>query len=131
MLEPRRLYGTYGKRPDGFTMIPRTTGKQWVWDVTVVDAFAPSRLNQGSLGNPVPTATEAEAREIEKFRELIDNGYNFQPVVMEVQDSLGESSEIARFCKIFCRSHDDHRAGSGFRGNGFQWLFRSAMRPLF
>ena len=52
MLEPRGLYRTDGKRPDGVTMIPWEMGKQLVWDVTVVDALAPSRLNQGSLCNP-------------------------------------------------------------------------------
>ena len=52
-------------------------GKQLVWDVTVVDALAPSRLSQGSLCNPGTTATEAEARKIQKYHELIDNGYIF------------------------------------------------------
>ena len=77
-------------------------GKQLVWDVTVVDALAPSRLDQGSLCNPGTTATETEARKIEKYRELIDNGYFFQPVALEVQGSLGESSEIfiTRLCKM-------------------------------
>ena len=87
MLEPRWLYRTNGKRPDGVTMIPWKMGKQLVWDVTVGDALAPSRLNQGSLCNP--GTTEAEARKIEKYRELIDNGYVFQPVALEVQGSSG------------------------------------------
>ena len=65
-LEPRGLYRTDGKHPDGVTMIPWEMGKQLVWDVTVVDALAPSRLNQGSLCNPGTTATETEARKIEK-----------------------------------------------------------------
>ena len=114
MLEPRGLYRTDGKRPDGITMIPWEMGKQLVWDVTVVDALAPSRINQGSLCNPGTTATDAEARKSEKYRELIENGYIFQPVALEVQGSLGESSEvfIARLCKMLCRSHDDQRAGS-------------------
>ena len=113
MLEPRGLYGTDGKRPDGVTMIPWGMGKQLVWDVTVVDALAPSRLNQGSLCNPGTTATEAEAHKIEKYNELIDNGYIFQPVALEVQGSLGENSEIfiTRLCKLLCRSHDDQRTG--------------------
>ena len=104
MLEPRGLYRTDGKRPDGVAMILREMGKQLVWDVTVVDALAPSRLNQGSLCNPRTTATEAEARKIEKYRELLDNGYIFQPVALEVQGSLGESSEIfiTRLCKMLC-----------------------------
>ena len=95
-------------------MIPWETGNQLVWDVTVVDALALSRLNQGSLCNPGTTATEAEARKIENYRELRDNGYIFQPVALEVQGPLGESSEIfiTRLCKVLCRSHEDQRAGS-------------------
>ena len=61
-INPRGLYRTDGKRPDGVTMIPWEMGKQLVRDVTVGDALAPSRLNQGSLCNPGTTATEAEAR---------------------------------------------------------------------
>ena len=94
MLEPRGLYRTDGKRPDGVTKIPWEMGKHLVWDVTVVDALASSRLNQGSLCNTGTTATEAEARKIEKYRELIDNGYFFQQVALEVQGSLGEISEF-------------------------------------
>ena len=114
MLEPRGLHRTDGKRPHGVTMIPWEMGKQLVWAVTVVDALAPSRLNQGSLCNPGTTATEAEARKVEKYRELIDNGYIFLPVPLEVQCSLDESSEIfiTRLCKMLCRSQDDQRAGS-------------------
>ena len=105
---------TYGKRPDGVTMIPWEMGKHPMWDVTVVDSLAPSRLNQGSLCNPGTTATEAEARKIEKYCELIDNGYIFQPVALEVQGSLGDSSEIfiTRPCEMLCRSHNDQRVGS-------------------
>ena len=66
-------------------MIPWEMGKQLVWDVTVVDALAPSHLNQGPLCNPGTTATEAEARKIEKYRELKHNGYIFQPVALKVQ----------------------------------------------
>ena len=47
------------------------------------------------------------------FRELIDNGYIFQPVALEVQGSSGARSEIfiTRLCEMLCRSHDDQRAG--------------------
>ena len=48
---------TDGERPDGVTMIPWEVGKQLVWDVLVVDALAPSRLNQGSFCFPGTTAT--------------------------------------------------------------------------
>ena len=58
-------------------MIPRDLGKHLVWDVTVLDALATGRLNQGSLCNPGTVATKAEARETEKYWELIDTGqYN-------------------------------------------------------
>ena len=81
MLELSGLSRTDDKRPDGVTMIPWKMGKQTVWDVTVVDAFAPSRLNHGSLCNPGTTATVAEVRKYEKYRELFDNGCIFQPVL--------------------------------------------------
>ena len=67
MLEPRQLYRTDGKRPDGVPMIPWEMGKQLVWDLMVVDALAPSRINQGSLCNPGNDATGAETRKIEKY----------------------------------------------------------------
>ena len=120
MLEPRGLYRTDGKRPDGVTMILWEMGKQLVWDVTVVDALARRRLNQGSLCKQGTTTTEAEASKIEKYRELLDNVYIFQPVALEVQGSLGESSEIfiTRLCKMLCRSHDDQRVGSFLK----QWI---------
>ena len=113
MLEPRGLYRTDGNRSDDVTNNSWEMGKQLVWDVTVVDAPAPNRLNQGSLCKPETTAAEAEGRKIEKFREIIENGYLFQPVAMEVQYSLVESSEIfiTRLCKMLFRSHDDQRAG--------------------
>ena len=110
MLDPRGLYRTDGKRPDVVTMIPWEMGKQLVWDVTFVDALAPSRMNQGSLCNPGTTATEVEARKTEKYRELLDNGYVFQPVALELQGSSGESNEM--FITRLCRSHDDQRASS-------------------
>ena len=74
--------------------------------------IVPSRLNQGSLCNSGTAATEAEARKIETYREVLHKGYIFQPVAMEVQ-GLGKSSEIfiTRLCKMLCRSHEDQRAG--------------------
>ena len=46
MLEPRGLYRTDGKRPDGVTLIPWEMGKQLVSDFTVADALATRRLNR-------------------------------------------------------------------------------------
>ena len=36
VLEPRHLYRTDQKRPDGLTLVPWAVGKQLLWDVTVV-----------------------------------------------------------------------------------------------
>ena len=78
------------------------------------DALAPNRLHRVSLINPGTTATGAKAHNLEKYYELKDNEYIFQPVALKVQGSLGESSEkfITRLCKMLCRSHDDQRADS-------------------
>ena len=84
LLEPRGLYQTDGKRPDSVTMTPWEMRKQLVWDVTVVDALAPNRLNQVSLCNSGTTATEAEVRKMGKYRELLGNGYIFQLLTLEV-----------------------------------------------
>ena len=72
-------------------------------DVAVEDALAPSHLSQDSLCNPATTATEGEARKSGKYRELIDNGNNFQSVAKKEQISLGESSETGLFnsCPVF------------------------------
>ena len=61
-------------------MIPWGMGKQLVWDVTVVDVFAPSRLNEGSFCNLGTTTNEAKAREIENYRKVVDNRQIVQPV---------------------------------------------------
>ena len=55
-----------------------------------MDALAPSRLNQGSLCNP--GTTDAEARKIEKYRELIDNGYIFQVAMAQVMKAKREEN---------------------------------------
>ena len=76
------VYGTFGRhycRRNGLNFL----SPKWLVTKRSCPALAPSRLNQGSLCNPGTTATEAEARKIEKYRELIDNGYIFQPVALE------------------------------------------------
>ena len=83
--------------------------------------WMPSRLNEGSLCNSSYTAPEAEARKIEKYRELLDNGYIFQPVALEVQACLGESSEIfglGTICrKTICRKLTQGQFAEFFSAN--------------
>ena len=40
--EPTGLIRTDGKRPDGSTLVPWSTGKCVLWDVTITDTMAPS-----------------------------------------------------------------------------------------
>ena len=71
--------------------------------VTFVDALVSSRMNQGFLCNPGTTATVAEARKVEKYWKMTDNGFVFQPVAEEVQSFSDQSSEtfIMRLCNCF------------------------------
>ena len=68
VLEPRHLYRTDQKRPDSFTLVPWSVGKQLLWDVTVVDSLAPSRISTGSVCSPGTAAAEAEERKIDVKR---------------------------------------------------------------
>ena len=81
VLEPRHIYRTNQKRPDGLThmtdqkrpdgltLVPWAVGKQLLWDVTIQDPLAPCRINAGSVCNPVTAAAEAEERKIDKYKE--------------------------------------------------------------
>ena len=95
----------------------------------VVEALAPSHLNQGSSCNLGTTATDAQGRKIVKYCKFIDIGQIFQLLALEVKSSLGKNSEVfvTRFCKIPCRSDDDQRGGSflkqsALKGTSDLWL---------
>ena len=101
VLEPRHLYRTDQKRPDGLTTVPWAVGKQLLWDVTVVDSLAPCRIKAGSVCNPGTAALEAEERKIDKYKDLVNDGYLFQPLVFEIQ---GASS-----CVFFLKKRNPYR----------------------
>ena len=90
VLEPRHLYRTNQKRPDGLTLVPWAVGEQLLWDVTVVDSLAPCRINAGSVCNPGTAAAEAEERKNDKYKDLVDDGYLFQD--FEIQGAAGSST---------------------------------------
>ena len=77
VLEPRRLYMTNQKRPDGLTLVPWAVGKQRLWDVTLVDSLAPCRINAGFVCNPGTAAAEAEEQKNDKYKDLVYDGYFF------------------------------------------------------
>ena len=70
VLEPRHLYRTNQKRPDGSTLIPWAVAKQLLWDVTKVDSCAP-RISAGSDCNPGTAIAEDEERKNDKYIELL------------------------------------------------------------
>ena len=49
ILEPPGLSRTDFKRPDGLSLTPWIRGSPLVWDATVVDALAPSRIQGGKF----------------------------------------------------------------------------------
>ena len=93
VLEPRHLCRTNQKRPDGSTLVPWAVSKQLLWDVTVVDSSAPCRINAVSVCNPGTAAAEAEERKIDKYKDLVNDGYLFQPLAFEIQGEAGPSTE--------------------------------------
>ena len=58
VLEPRHLYMTDKKQLDDLTLVPWAVCKQLLWDVTVVDSLAPSRISTVSACNPGTAAAE-------------------------------------------------------------------------
>ena len=69
------------------------------------------QLPQSKLRRQIGTnASDVESRKLKKYQGRFDNEYIFQPTALEVQASLGESSEI--FKRRPCRSNDDQRNGS-------------------
>ena len=111
VLEPRHLYRTDQKRPDGLTLVPWADGKQLLWDVTVVDSLAPCRINAGSVCNPGTAA--AEERKIDKYKDLVNDGYLFQPLAFEIQGAAGPSTEVfvSKLCKNLSICTEEPRAG--------------------
>ena len=114
VLEPRHLYRTGQKRPDGLTRVPWAVGKQLLWDVTVVDSLVPCRINAGSVCNPGMAAAEADERKNDKYKDVVDDGYLFQPLAFEIQGASGPSTEIllSNLCKNLSICTEEPRAGS-------------------
>ena len=92
VLEPRHLYGTDQKRPDSLLLVPWAVAKQLLWDVTVVDSLSPCRINAGCVCNPGTAAAEAEEQKNDKHKDIVDDGYLFQPLAVEIQGAAGPSA---------------------------------------
>ena len=60
----------------------------------MVDSLAPCRINGGTVCNPGTAAVKAEEQKNDKYEDLVDDGYLFQPQVFEIQGAAGPSTEI-------------------------------------
>ena len=80
-LEPTGLLRTDGKRPDGMSLAPWSSGKLLVWDATCSDTFAPSHRSQATHA-PGEVAARAEERKEAKYISLLA-GHHFVPVAVE------------------------------------------------
>ena len=88
--EPPGLSRTDGKRPDGATQIPWSSGKCLIWDVTVTDTLAASNLPLSSTA-PGEAAEFAAEKKVAKYALLSDH-YIFQPIAFE---TLGPVNQTA------------------------------------
>ena len=96
------------------TLFRWAVGKQLLWDVTVVDSLAPCRINAGSVCNPGLAAAEVEEQKTDKYKDLVDDGYLFQPLVLKIQGAAGPSTEffLSKLCKNLSICTEEPRAGS-------------------
>jgi len=79
--EPPGLLRTDGKRPDGVTQIPWTSGKSLAWDVTVTDTLAPSYSHLSSISAGKAAERAAELK-VAKYS-AIDGSHDFLPIALE------------------------------------------------
>ena len=91
-LEPPGLLRSDNKRPDGMSLLSWSRGQSVVWDVTVVDALAPSRISNFAPGK---AAEEAESRKRSKYTEVIQAGYNFIPSPSKLKVNQGPTVIIS------------------------------------
>ena len=101
------------------TLVSWAVGKQLLRDGAVVDSLAPCRINAGSVCNPGTAAAEAEERKIDKYKDLINDGYLFQPLAFEIQGAAGPSTEffLSKLCKNLSICTEELRAGSFLKQN--------------
>ena len=87
--EPPGLVRSDGKRPDGATQIPWSSGKCLTWDVTVTDTLAPSyvTLSATSASN---AAERAASNKVAKYVSIATT-LEFVPVAIETLGPINAS----------------------------------------
>ena len=100
-LEPRGLYRTDGRRPDGLSLIPWSQGRALVWDATCHDTFAKSNLQHSSI-QAGAVAEKAAAIKCRHYADLRSSHY-FVPLAFESSGVFGQDA-LSFFKDLACRS---------------------------
>jgi hypothetical protein len=110
LLEPSGVSRDDGKRPDGLTLVPWSSGKSLVWDFTCVDTLAPSRLITSATSSG-SAATGAERKKIGKYKNLPQQ-FIFTPVGIETLGAWGQEaySLIQSIGKKICKATGESRS---------------------
>ena len=87
-----RLSRSDGKRPDGMTVVPWSSGQLLIWGATCPDTYAVSYRGQATTEAGC-VATHAEERKSGKYLHLSPT-YLFQPVTIESSGALGPGTYI-------------------------------------
>ena len=82
ILEPPGMCRSDGKKPDGLTLIPWSSGKCLVWDATCCDTFADSYIRM-SATNAGRAAEQAARLKHSKYEEIVANNYIFNAFAVE------------------------------------------------
>ena len=88
--EPSGLIRSDGKRPDGVTQIPWSSGKCLAWDVTVVDNLASSYANLSSI-SAAKAAERAAENKVSKYAALLHT-HDFVPIAIETLGPFNSSA---------------------------------------
>ena len=86
-LEPAGLSRSDGKRPDGMSIVPWSSGRLLVWDATCPDTLAASYRGQATA-EAGRVAAAAEDRKANKYIHL-DSAYLFIPLAFETLGVFG------------------------------------------
>ena len=87
ILEPVGIDRGDGKRPDGVSVFPFSSGKCLCWDATCVDTFAESHLNSSAVAAR-SAANAAEEGKRRKYSSLAGR-FRFEPIAMETVGTYG------------------------------------------
>ena len=87
VLEPAGLDRGDGRRPDGLTTFPFSSGKCLAWDATCSDTFADSVVIASAV-EPGTAARAAEARKMKRYASLSPQ-YIFAPLAVETTGVIG------------------------------------------